>query len=238
MTFRNLRSLRALDVAVLIFVVIVAAELAGVGARAVAQPAGREVRCGPGATHAVIAGEHVCLASGRRCSVRLDSRYHRYGFHCHRGTLVRDSWAPLRRPLRLPAIDPGTPCPRSTARAVDVRYGPAVGKGPVYLVNLGPEAFVDLTLSREDGGWRYHKVIPVRFDRQAGAVLARGRQVDGANELRFGPGPQPSVDGLLLFKGWFQASGPRYVRVRAPGCYAVQLDGLRFQDVIVFEVKL
>jgi hypothetical protein len=117
-------------------------------------------------------------------------------------------------------------------------YGPVLGKGPVFLVGFGPEALADLTSAREEGGWRYHKVVPIRVDRQAGPVLARGRRVDGAEGLRFGPGARPAAEWLLLFANRVEASGTRFVRVRATGCYAIQLDGLRFQTVVVFEVKI
>ncbi len=38
---------------------------------------------------ATIAGKRVCLKSGQKCKGSLDRQYHRYGFHCHTGRLVR-----------------------------------------------------------------------------------------------------------------------------------------------------
>lgn len=46
-------------------------------------------RCKEGFTHGVIARKHVCLKLGQRCRTKLESSYHRYGFHCVFGTLKR-----------------------------------------------------------------------------------------------------------------------------------------------------
>ena len=40
--------------------------------------------CSAGYKHAVIGGAHKCLRRGQFCARRYDSKYHRYGFHCHR----------------------------------------------------------------------------------------------------------------------------------------------------------
>src|SRR5436305_13419966 len=46
-------------------------------------------------------------------------------------------WASLeRRPIVLPAVAPGAPCPHAAARQVDPADGPAVGAGPGYAVGL------------------------------------------------------------------------------------------------------
>ena len=39
--------------------------------------------------HAVIGGQHKCLARGQFCAIARDRQYHRYGFHRHRSS--RDS---------------------------------------------------------------------------------------------------------------------------------------------------
>ena len=45
--------------------------------------------CPKGSVAAVIAGKRACLKSGQKCKGLLDRQYHRYGFHCHTGRLVR-----------------------------------------------------------------------------------------------------------------------------------------------------
>jgi hypothetical protein len=39
--------------------------------------------CGSGYTHAVLPNGHKCLRAGQYCKKAWDSRYHKYGFHCH-----------------------------------------------------------------------------------------------------------------------------------------------------------
>jgi hypothetical protein len=68
-------------------------------------------------------------------------------------------------------------------------------------------------------------------------VLIRGRQLDGPNEVRFEDGVNPGRELRLRVLGssggqWYNRAS--YTRLRAPGCYAWQVDGLRFSRVIVF----
>jgi hypothetical protein len=72
-----------------------------------------------------------------------------------------------------------------------------------------------------------------------GRVLIRGGRRDGPEGVRFGDGAQPTKELRLTFTaedrgegGWlFEGT---YTRVRAPGCYAWQLDGDDFKSVITF----
>lgn len=46
-------------------------------------------------------------------------------------------WAALvRRPLKLPALAPGAPCPRAVSRTVDPAFAPVLGDGPVYAAGV------------------------------------------------------------------------------------------------------
>jgi hypothetical protein len=72
----------------------------------------------------------------------------------------------------------------------------------------------------------------------SGVVLIRGHQLDGLNELRFDNGDMPPTElRITPFPGtpdgW--TGQPSYTRVRAPGCYAYQIDGLTFSKHIIFE---
>ena len=51
-------------------------------------------RCPKGSVAAVIGGERTCLRAGQTCKRALDRQYHRHGFHCHTGRLVRSKPAP------------------------------------------------------------------------------------------------------------------------------------------------
>ncbi len=64
--------------------------------------------CRSGSTPAVVAGKHVCLKAGARCTARLDRAYHRYRFHCHNGRLRRfpSKPAPPPQPTPPPQLAP------------------------------------------------------------------------------------------------------------------------------------
>ena len=50
--------------------------------------------CPKGSVAAVIAGKRICLKAGQTCKRTLDRQYHRYGFHCHTGRLMRSKPKP------------------------------------------------------------------------------------------------------------------------------------------------
>lgn len=103
-----MRSVRA---AALAFVVALAAG----GAAAAIAPGSPTRHCRTGATPATIAGKHVCLKAGARCTKSRDRAYHRYRFHCHSGRLTRFPPAPQ------PAAPPTLPEPPAPAgQLVDV----------------------------------------------------------------------------------------------------------------------
>ncbi|MEO6457718.1 MAG: hypothetical protein ABIO92_05535, partial [Chloroflexia bacterium] len=155
-----------------------------------------------------------------------------------------DVYASLRtRPLRLPVLAPGQSCPRASGRIVSPSFGPALGNGPVYPVGLGTEGIYDLAGAQEEGGWLYVKVLWVGSpDLRGTAVLIRGRQLDGASELRFERGPDPTNELRLHVddrtpdaNGWID--WPSYTRLRGPGCYAYQVDLSDRSLVIPFEAR-
>jgi hypothetical protein len=69
-----------------------------------------------------------------------------------------------------------------------------------------------------------------------GPVLIRGRQLDGPNELRFDAGAFPPRE-IRIPASRVQRNRPSFTRVRAPGCYSYQVDGLAFSSTIVFEAR-
>ena len=153
---------------------------------------------------------------------------------------------PLRRPLHLPRIEAGERCPVSsvdpTVPFKSFGIGPGLGRGPVYPVGY-PDGVLFVERN-EDGGWPGTKVLWFVHERYRGPVLLRGRRVDARDTLRFGQGPRPASE-LRIARGesvsWTgQQPGsrgkPSSVRVRGPGCYAVQIDGTSFSRVVVFSV--
>lgn len=155
-----------------------------------------------------------------------------------------DDWTPLRqRPLRLPTLAAGAVCPINHARQVTSQFGLAVGDGPVYAViadggvlTYGPPGNFQ---SREWGG---QKVLWFAQFEVHGPILIRGHQLDGPNEVRFEYGDVPPLELTFTAGGAGTDSNhwtnvPTYTRVRAPGCYAYQVDGPDFTEVIIFEAR-
>jgi hypothetical protein len=166
-------------------------------------------------------------------------------------------WSKLRaRPLRLPTIAPGAACPGSPGRVVQPSFGEATGAGPAYIVGLGTDGAVQATgpgpipNGRGIATWGAEFVMFIVAPSYQGAVLARGRQVDGSHPLLFNGGFD-QLNGFdqsttTLLSQLRLAGGPAYgepwpnfpayLRMQAPGCYAIQLDGDTFSEVVVFNI--
>ena len=117
-----------------------------------------------------------------------------------------------------------------------------MGDGPVY-VALGVEDTLYYAPAQNFGSqdWAGQKTIWAIPPGYAGLVLVRGRQLDGPNELRFGIGNVPATELLFHAPGEAQPDPPNgwtyevdTTRVRAPGCYAYQIDGETFSDIVIF----
>jgi hypothetical protein len=221
-------------------IVLCAAAVAGAGAQSTARSAG----CAWGA---VRAGK-LCLVDGHSCSARSAASDRRHGFACRAGVL-RFDWSVLRRrPLVSRRIDPGAPCPTSPRTgdlaAVGLRAFPAWGTGPAYPAfdppQPTPQVAVEYGPGVEYAEWGEHKVLWAIDPRYVGETLVRGHALDGPDELRFENGApgfteeqrrDPATE--LRFVGGY--ARPAVTRVRTPGCYAYQIDGIGFSRTIVFE---
>jgi hypothetical protein len=152
-----------------------------------------------------------------------------------------------RRPVHVPTLSPGAACPTTPPRGDLATLAPGYvgtgfGPGPVYPVlaraSERAEIFFHYPPPRNsvDYGskWSGQKVMWILARPFRGPALVRGRQLDGPNELRFERGLVPPRERQLRRSG----SHPSFTRLRGPGCYAYQIDGLRFSYRIVFEAKL
>ena len=166
-----------------------------------------------------------------------------------------DPWARLYRPLHLPAGAPGSPCPVSRVGGFDFRrfrVNVGIGPGPAYPVGLyqpGSVLYVEFPLRAGPLAgleWSGQKVLWFVAPRYRGPVLIRGGRLDGPDLVRFQWGVLPSAE-LRIQRGPSAARAigvrlvgqrmlPSLTRVRAPGCYAYQIDGSSFSRVIVFSV--
>jgi hypothetical protein len=147
------------------------------------------------------------------------------------------------QPLVVPPMSSDGSCPVSAIRPLG--EGHVLGPGPVSPV-WGPVMLHQPTANAE-GGWYYLKTLWIATRDYEGPVLIRGAQLDGPNEIRFQRGPDPA-DSLQLPPGETWAWGPGYgspdevrefpsfTRVKGPGCYAWQVDGLGFNYHVVFEL--
>ncbi|MGH2531951.1 MAG: hypothetical protein ACRDJW_06545 [Thermomicrobiales bacterium] len=157
-----------------------------------------------------------------------------------RATPTTTDWTSLRRPLDLPALAESAACPRTEGERVSRHFDFALGDGPAYASYLGPDGVANFGGAREEGGWFYVKVLWIANPDYSGPMLVRGAQLDGSNELRFENGDDPTEElGLEGGGAVADAPGwrhwPSYTRVRAPGCYAYQVDGQDFSEVIIFQ---
>jgi hypothetical protein len=204
-------------------------------------------RCDTNETHAIVGGRAVCLSEGAACRSRYQKRYRRYGFRCRDGSLEYD-WAALHRRLHVPRIAAGAACPASSRRrsvhpAVSVNVLNAFGPGPAYPTLNGSSGRAALVLIWPPTeppylGWAGTKVlwtVPLH----TGAVLIRGRQLDGPNQVGFdlGPGWTNRVLPEIRLVAPEDGLHPAATFVKAPGCYAYQVDTLRSSYLIVFEAR-
>jgi hypothetical protein len=195
-------------------------------------------RCGDQFIPAVIGGRHRCLQWQMACRSRWNADYHRYLFDCHNGFLIYWWRGLLRRPVHIPSIAAGTPCPASEARGSLGMYGAtAFGPGPAYptLSNDGGRAVLHYTAWGGFEGWSGSKVLWT-VPSYRGPYTVRGRQLDGRGVLRFDQGPNWTnrLHGELRLVGPYADLNPAATFLRGPGCYAYQVDGRGFTYLIVF----
>ena len=197
-------------------------------------------RCGNWAVPARIDGKAVCLKDDRRCSARFAPQYRRYGFACIVGSLVT-RWDFLgQRPLTDLQIAPGQPCPVTTETGSFASH-PVLGPGPAFPFGTHNVVTMPVPIPEHWGtDWSGTKRVWFLDTALAARALVRGRQLDGPNELRFVRGPQWTPDKLLNPVPALQVEGdtPSLTRLRAPGCYAYQVDVRTVTYLIVFEARL
>lgn len=172
-----------------------------------------------------------------------------------RGGALVDPYKALRRHLHIPHYKAGSPCPESDIRP-SADYDPArgrpgqppeavggyvIGRGPVFPIVTNKDGTLYMSDTRTYGTWYLFKVLWIAAPQYDGPVLVRGRQVDGRHRIRFGLGASPSGEFQFRSRYSFEASGWRQrssaVRIDAPGCFAFQIDGRAFSNVIFFTVR-
>ena len=164
------------------------------------------------------------------------------------------TWASLHRPLHIPKLAPGDPCPVSATRRVAlgpaVDAGPLPGPGPAYPAGLARDVALEFVYPPDPRqtdfygtGWGGNKVLWWVKWSYKGPVLIRGRQLDGSHLVRFDRGTPPQREiRIAPYSGRYYHDRPRdrpsYTRLEAEGCYAYQIDGVGFSRVIVFRGRI
>jgi hypothetical protein len=151
-----------------------------------------------------------------------------------------------QRPIHIPHLNAGEPCPVSRPRTLSPAFAPGLGDGPVYPVGFAKRSVLAFEYPPPKNSlfagseWGGQKVLWVSNPSYDGAILIRGHQLDGANPVRFGQGDITLLNELAFRRGeadnltgaW--RNFPSYTRLRAGGCYAYQVDGAGFSDIVVF----
>ena len=152
------------------------------------------------------------------------------------------------RPLHISTIEAGSSCPTTPVKQVSADLGPAQGDGPAYATigaeKIPPHAvlyYTDAehfgTEARANKGWGGVKVLWFINSSYRGLVLIRGRQLDGAHQVRFNQlDQQLLLDSSMGGTPW--PNFPSYTRLQAPGCYAYQVDGNSFSYLIIFQAAV
>jgi hypothetical protein len=147
----------------------------------------------------------------------------------------------LARPLRFPRV--ANRCPASHGRYVSTptASGIALGDGPVrvFVNNAGDLGRGRAHLASTDfPKWLALKTHFFSSPGYQGPFLVRAKRLDRDGAMVIGAKPKeaapllvpsgPAANGL---GGWREF--PYFTFVRSPGCYAWQVDGLSFSEVIV-----
>jgi hypothetical protein len=148
--------------------------------------------------------------------------------------------AVLSRPLHFPVLRRGQACPATPGSLVSTPAfeGFALGKGPVRpLIAMSGDLRAGVTDMARASTWFAFKTDWFSVPSYQGPFVVRATQLGGSGQV--GMGETPKVGPLVMppgpsvndDKGWRNAPGDTWVR--APGCYAWQVDGLTFSEVIV-----
>jgi hypothetical protein len=156
----------------------------------------------------------------------------------------------LSRPLHLPSLQPGQPCPTSSGYTVNNSYfaGKALGDGPVRVLldDTGDvlRGRVDITAGSKQS---WHALQTLWFAKPGyrgpfvirAANLGAGGPIEvqpGSSGLTPGSGPLAVAAGPTINTGDGYRTVPGSTWVTSPGCYGWQIDGRGFSETIIVRV--
>lgn len=122
--------------------------------------------------------------------------------------------------------------------------GHGVGTGPVYPAPFSPDATQQLNNYTVPPGWQGGKHAFLTVPSYRGPALVRGAQLDGpevvtfaSNEIRGAPSLADPKPELRLPAGT-RSVVHSFFFLTPPSCYAYQIDGTTFSEIVVFKVRL
>jgi hypothetical protein len=178
-----------------------------------------------------------CLAPYTHCTKAHEAVYRRHAYSCAAGNLQYDYSQLRRRPVRQPA------CTLTSQQGTLKRNGfgsvPAWGSPASPFM---PERSLVAPVEYDPGAYAEYGLFKAMWaidPRYVGPVLVRGRQLDGADILKFEKGEPGFSDYTRTHPTTeLHESGgyvhPSVTRVQTLGCYAYQVDGIGFSYSIVF----
>jgi hypothetical protein len=156
--------------------------------------------------------------------------------------------AALKRPPHFPALRPGQRCPATSGHTVSTGQfgGIALGDGPVrvLIANTGDLRHGTANLFRHTSAppWLGLKTLWYSMPAYQGPFVIRAKHLNGPGPVALGEGPvvAPLVvpPGPTLNSGEGYREAPGGLWVKAPGCYAWQVDSLTFSEIIVVHAVL
>jgi hypothetical protein len=164
-------------------------------------------------------------------------------------TSPRLSASLLARPLHFPALGRGGRCPVSTGSRIDTSYftGTALGSSPVrvLLADRGDvlRGRVDLGASAAPG-WSALQTLWIAMPGYDGPFVVRGARLGARGPIEVQPsetGLSPGSGPLVVAAGPTSNSQDGYrtvpgsTWVKSPGCYAWQIDGRGFSEILVVD---
>lgn len=152
---------------------------------------------------------------------------------------------PLQRPSKVPRLAEGEACPRSPGGRPNPDIGVALGPGPAYPVlalkgKAPPSPGGIVPLRNEDlrGGIYWVKTLWAIDPRYDGPALIRAWRIDEPERVLFGIDDEarPELEFVAQESDSWRY-GPSSTLLPTPGCYAFQVDGTSFSEVIVFQAE-
>lgn len=133
-------------------------------------------------------------------------------------------------------------CPVTTSHKLAHLYGRLQGTGPVYPVSNGrlrvpfPAPKTSIWSGSPFSGFKVRWIAERRYN---GPVLVRGFAWEGHAPVKFNDRLRPflfSAGYKRSHERWHEYAAWHYIRFRQAGCYALQIDGREFSEIVVLRV--